>query len=593
MFTERQHRFSAEPSVSRGTLAPPHYPAPNMMSNANPGIMDPAAVTGQGGPSNPRNIQFRVPVSQQQQLHHHHHHHQQRHEASGHGSVISNSQARLPSNASLSHQQQQQHSIQYSHPSSQHGPYNANMQPLSQHPHQQRPPIPPAPRLYHSASLGNIANAGRHGAGQNGGTPNAVNAALPKKKDPYATAWRTYSKIAEELHLRNPDGSLYPISKEAILKYLHHQSKRIKSTNLHWYVNGLKKHQENLGYPWDDVRYDEQVVGLLKELTLHPANATENGDDDGYGGHAYGSQPNRQRQSRHPGGSSLTKRKRDEFAFKKRRVPSTMSMEGEDNEDDELQDDELKDDFEEDRHGHDMDDFDEMEDPNRYQPLKRRASTGTLLSQARAQAVKHIPGSFTLDQYQHGSSSHHPYSYQRMHPREPSAGGNDMIHRRNPSDLQQQHLRSPSPNSRDNEPGDGSGNATGGNSGGQYSLSHRPNDSPPASTSSNSSIGGSIQLGDKESMQRCRNANSGGAATSPRNSVLPMVPEPPSSTIPSASNSTSVTGGKTTVQFSEVVERAQQLQAKYGNRCKLHPWGCVEITEHRHLELTIKMRAEG
>ncbi|KAK3817259.1 MAG: hypothetical protein J3Q66DRAFT_182829 [Benniella sp.] len=164
-----------------------------------------------------------------------------------------------------------------------------------------------------------------------------------------------------------------------------------------------------------------------------------------------------------------------------------------------------------------------------------------------------------------------------------------MIHHRNPSDLQQQHLRSPSPNSRDNESGDGSGNATGGSSGDQYSLSRRPNDSPPASTCSNSSIGGSIQLGDKESMQRCRNANSGGAATSPRNSVLPMAPELPSSTVPSASTSTSVTGGKTTVQFSEVVERAQQLQAKYGNRCKLHPWGCVEITEHRHLELTIKM----
>ncbi|KAG0285470.1 hypothetical protein BGZ97_007779, partial [Linnemannia gamsii] len=109
--------------------------------------------------------------------------------------------------------------------------------------------------------------------------------APPKKKDPYATAWRTYSKIAEELQLLNPDGSLYPISKEAILKYLHHQSKRIKSSNLHWYVNGLKKHQENLGFPWDDVRYDEQVVGLLKELTLHPVMMGEsNGGGGGVGG---------------------------------------------------------------------------------------------------------------------------------------------------------------------------------------------------------------------------------------------------------------------------------------------------------------------
>lgn len=46
---------------------------------------------------------------------------------------------------------------------------------------------------------------------------------------------------------------------------------------------------------------------------------------------------------------------------------------------------------------------------------------------------------------------------------------------------------------------------------------------------------------------------------------------------------------KTTVQFSEVVEFAQQLQIKYGNKCRDHPWGCVELSEDVHLELTIKM----
>ncbi|KAG0050908.1 hypothetical protein BGZ83_004307 [Gryganskiella cystojenkinii] len=30
------------------------------------------------------------------------------------------------------------------------------------------------------------------------------------------------------------------------------------------------EHQENLGFPWDAIRYDDQVVALLKELTLHP-----------------------------------------------------------------------------------------------------------------------------------------------------------------------------------------------------------------------------------------------------------------------------------------------------------------------------------
>lgn len=54
------------------------------------------------------------------------------------------------------------------------------------------------------------------------------------------------------------------------------------------------------------------------------------------------------------------------------------------------------------------------------------------------------------------------------------------------------------------------------------------------------------------------------------------------------SASTATPAAKMTVQFSEVVECAQQLQLKYGNRCKDHPWGCVEIHD-RHLELTIKM----
>lgn len=49
------------------------------------------------------------------------------------------------------------------------------------------------------------------------------------------------------------------------------------------------------------------------------------------------------------------------------------------------------------------------------------------------------------------------------------------------------------------------------------------------------------------------------------------------------------TVGKTTVHFSDVVQCASQLQAKYGMRCKDHPWGCVEISEDRHLELTMKM----
>lgn len=65
-------------------------------------------------------------------------------------------------------------------------------------------------------------------------------------------------------------------------------------------------------------------------------------------------------------------------------------MEGEEAEEDDIQEDDLREDDEEleERRPHGVDEFDDMdEDPNRYQPLKRRASTGTLLSQARASAV--------------------------------------------------------------------------------------------------------------------------------------------------------------------------------------------------------------
>lgn len=319
-----------------------------MMSNTNAAMQDGTtvgAVTaggghhGQGqGQASHRNVQFRVSAAQQQQLQQHHHQQQQEQQQQQQQSLGTQSDSTSGLASGLppknqppkqpQQQQQQQQSIYSQDPTGSHQLPPQHSMAYSQQPssqiyqpsqtqQQQRPPIAPTlqHRLHHSASAGNIAmvanssnriggmtfDAGAPGipggAGGNG-VGGGQGVVIPKKKDPYATAWRTYSKIAEELNLLNPDGTLYPISKEAILRYLHHQSKRIKSSNLHWYVNGLKKHQENLGFPWDDVRYDDQVVGLLKELTLHPVMMTENGDEDGHHGHhAYGSQPNRQRQS--------------------------------------------------------------------------------------------------------------------------------------------------------------------------------------------------------------------------------------------------------------------------------------------------------
>ncbi|KAF9132231.1 hypothetical protein BGW39_000551 [Mortierella sp. 14UC] len=318
-----------------------------------------------------------------------------------------------------------------------------------------------------------------------------------KKKDPYATAWRTYSKIAEELDLLNPDGSLYPISKEAILKYLRHQSKRIKSSNLHWYVNGLKKHQENLGFPWDDIRYDDQVVALLKELTLHPvtivhggsntinnSNGAINGNRSGGAmagdGAVAGFGQSLDRQHQANGGNTSPTSQGDEMEEDFDAPSRNMSLEDQDNYQPEYMD----------------------EEPTERVALKRFASTGTLRSPARASASRVSPL---------GSAA--------------SIGSN-------------------SPASR---------NATGG-----------PIPSIP------------------------RHKRTNGVVSSPISTVAAVIAS--AATAAAASMPTSpIVPGKQTVQFSEVAEVAQTLQTKYGHQCSSHPWGCVELSEDFHLELTIKM----
>ncbi|KAF9896899.1 hypothetical protein BX616_006534, partial [Lobosporangium transversale] len=84
--------------------------------------------------------------------------------------------------------------------------------------------------------------------------------------------------------------------------------------------------------------------------------------------------------------------------------------------------------------------------------------------------------------------------------------------------------------------------------------------------------------------QRHRRAN--GVVSSPITSPAVSGTIPP---VPQHISNSGNGNNKTTVQFSEVVEYAQQLQTKYGSRCRKHPWGCVVLAEDYHLELTIKM----
>jgi hypothetical protein len=87
-----------------------------------------------------------------------------------------------------------------------------------------------------------------------------------------------------------------------------------------------------------------------------------------------------------------------------------------------------------------------------------------------------------------------------------------------------------------------------------------------------------------------RHKRANGVVSSPISTVAAVIASAATAAAAAAAMPSSPIGsGKQTVQFSEVAEVAQRLQTKYGNQCASHPWGCVEISEDFHLELTIKM----
>ncbi|KAF8946814.1 hypothetical protein BGZ47_011328 [Haplosporangium gracile] len=625
--------------------------------------------------------------------------------------------------------------VQPSDPSFTQRPHSRSFSGTHQHTQYSHAPVSPPTsmhsqggghRLHHSVSAGHLVPAGCRSAPFGNSLPDPMGSkpqpptgpVTPpnnvKKKDPYATAWRTYSKIAEELDLLNPDGSLYPISKEAILKYLRHQSKRIKSSNLHWYVNGLKKHQENLGFPWDDIRYDDQVVALLKELTLHPVTIVHGGSTNNNNNNngvlsgnnrvdgaatAYGQAPDRQRQvsdgnavfsppqnshyhappptpidtatkiaglsisqpkiqspsQSYPGsyGSSETHKSSSGYNYEEK--PSSVQMKqshsngvqqtpiysppttkaasyhsapiqlssghgqgehlqssrkqgqqfspviaksqqsspmssseiqidtplstGTQNADPKHKEskvertghlvlptspgDEIDEDFEAPSRNQSHEDQEKYqteymdEEPSERVALKRFASTGTLRNQARASAI-----------------SVHPY------PR--------------PSDHRQRDDQSAtlSPRARENDPNGGSLFFPVGSPDTTSSLALQSRVSPlgsAASIGTNSPASRNITGGPIPSTPRHKRTN--GVLSSPISTVAAVIASAATAAAAAAAAmpSSPVVSGKQTVQFSEVAEVAQRLQTKYGNQCSSHPWGCVEISEDFHLELTIKM----
>lgn len=244
---------------------------------------------------------------------------------------------------------------------------------------------------------------------------------------------------------------------------------------------------------------------------------------------------------------SQVKRKRSELgAERMARLVSPTSMEGDEFDDSEAQGKSAQ--------GLDGQDPEEMDEDHRERmALKRHASTGNLRVQPRISAMTAISPEQHLYQRQ-GDDSGDQY---RHHSRDSSAA-------------------TPSPAARENEVGGhfrwGSSEAT--------SVQGRP--SPPSGSASPANRSGSNRLRRPNGVVSSPITTVGLGPSSIVTGSSPAMPPPQSPSTPSSAK-------KTTVQFSEVVEYAQQLQIKYGQRCREHRWGCVELSEDVHLELTIKM----
>ncbi|KAF8936611.1 hypothetical protein BGZ58_003964 [Dissophora ornata] len=262
---------------------------------------------------------------------------------------------------------------------------------------------------------------------------------------------------------------------------------------------------------------------------------------------------------------SHVKRKRHELASAARLVSPT-SMEG-----DEFDENDSVARGAEDMEGQGVEDMDE--DHRERAALKRHASTGTLPSQARNSTMSAM------------SPDHHLY-----HRQGDLGGGRDYP------------VTTPSPGPRENE------------SGGHFrwgSSESAPQSrlSPPSGSVTASSIGSTSpgSRANNGSSKDYRNRRPNGVVSSPISSVASSsgalsgavstsatmaasgTPSGTASVVATTSSSSSTPYNKTTVQFSEVVEYAQQLQTKYGGRCPDHSWGCVELADDYHLELSIKM----
>ncbi|KAF9311061.1 hypothetical protein BGZ91_006913, partial [Linnemannia elongata] len=439
-----------------------------------------------------------------------------------------------------------------------------------------------------------------------------------KKKDPYATAWRTYSKIAEELDLMNPDGSLYPISKEAILKYLRHQSKRIKSSNLHCgALNGnnrtdgaataygqapdrQRERQVNGGnavFPSPQLSHyhapppipidtTTKIAGLsisqpkiLPPSQPYPGSYGSSETHRSSSGYSYEEKSSSaQMKQSHSNGVQRTQiySAPTTKAASYHSAPIQLSS----------------------GHGQGESNQSSRNQGQQFSPIIAKSQQSSPMSSSEIQI-----GTPLLT----NTPRHRDSKVERTgHLASPTSPGDEMDEdfeapSRNQSHEDQHNYQT---EYMDEEPSERvtlkrfASTGTLRNQSRASAISvhpyprpsdHRQRDDQSATLSprarENDPNGGSLffPVGSPD-------IRTHGVVSSPISTVAAVIAS--AATAAAASTgmpSSPVVPGKQTVHFSEVAEVAQRLQTKYGNKCTSHPWGCVEISEDFHLELTIKM----
>jgi integrase len=83
----------------------------------------------------------------------------------------------------------------------------------------------------------------------------------------YGATVARFERLAQQFGWLNKDGSLYPVSRNVLHKYIAFHEKQVKPQSIMSYLSALKEKHEQLGFlEWKDVRFHNSTLRILKNI---------------------------------------------------------------------------------------------------------------------------------------------------------------------------------------------------------------------------------------------------------------------------------------------------------------------------------------